>query len=572
MFSSKVTEEHKHKVSVLLVDNFARWQNSLVEVLSSMDYRVEVAGSYEQAKNLLEKKTFDVAVVEPRFDLDDPSTLDGMRLVTLICNTQQSTKVIILTGFATHELVREAFKYNILDLVDKREGTMHIVTTIEKALSTPSPTRNFPPLTIPEQEILELVVNGKTDHEIAKELNRADDTIKKHVGNILAKLDTGSRSQIAVLAERYHLTVINNDTRSSSDTSINHPSLPKTSNSENIEQPPFSDHQPKEIGNEKRLVDISKNPKVKEKKNSLSSPRRKAHANNENISEVVNDVIPRSRIEVHKSKHSNQFRYLLQTAIDLYAKTQKRNFADILAEMDDQLGYGRNSHTIQSWLNESVIPSSAEVEYFAKKIIAATNLDFEWTQKLFDAAGYEVPFNLTDSKSINGSGTIVGRDVHAISAGRDIISTINTFHIFFDQPAEIFVSYARTDVELVRGIYETLLSKNHRLWMDVYSIKGGENWFRAITKAINECEIFLAVLSNNSVSRRGVIQKELKKALDKWEGMLPDDIYIIPIRIDDCPIPDLLKHIQVLDWDNGKGESKLLEAIRVGLARRKADG
>jgi hypothetical protein len=54
--------------------------------------------------------------------------------------------------------------------------------------------------------------------------------------------------------------------------------------------------------------------------------------------------------------------------------------------------------------------------------------------------------------------------------------------------------------------------------------------------------------------------------------MLPGDIYIIPIRIDDCPIPDLVKHIQVLDWNNGKGENKLLKAISVGLARRKTDG
>ena len=138
-----------------------------------------------------------------------------------------------------------------------------------------------------------------------------------------------------------------------------------------------------------------------------------------------------------------------------------------------------------------------------------------------------------------------------------------------EQPADVFISYARSDIKIVKGIYESLMSKNHRPWMDVYSIKAGEDWLKAINNAIDVCEIFLAILSNNSVSRRGVIQKELKKALDKWEGMLPDDIYIIPIRIDDCPIPDLLRHIQVLDWDNGKGESKLLEAIGVGLARRK---
>lgn len=134
--------------------------------------------------------------------------------------------------------------------------------------------------------------------------------------------------------------------------------------------------------------------------------------------------------------------------------------------------------------------------------------------------------------------------------------------------ATLFISYARTDVETVREIYEILMQNKYRPWMDIFSIKGGEDWFRAITKAIDESEIFLAILSNNSVSRRGVIQKELKKALDKWDGMLPDDIFIIPIRIDDCPIPEVLKHIQVLDWNNGKGKNKLLEAIRVGMSRR----
>jgi hypothetical protein len=139
---------------------------------------------------------------------------------------------------------------------------------------------------------------------------------------------------------------------------------------------------------------------------------------------------------------------------------------------------------------------------------------------------------------------------------------------YVEQPANIFISYARSDTATVREIYGALLGKNHYPWMDVFSIKAGEDWFRAINKAIDECEIFLAILSKNSVSRRGVIQKELKKALDKLDEMLPGDIYLIPIRIDDCPIPESLNRIQVLDWDSGNGESKLLEAIKAGLARR----
>jgi hypothetical protein len=176
----------------------------------------------------------------------------------------------------------------------------------------------------------------------------------------------------------------------------------------------------------------------------------------------------------------------------------------------------------------------------------------------------------------NVSDSIIHINHHYLSSTRDQSEDISEAILMAfakkKPPKDIFISYARTDVEIVREIYESLLNKKYNPWMDIYSIKGGENWFRAITKAIDGCEIFLAILSNNSVSRRGVIQKELKKALDKWDGMLPDDIFIIPIRIDDCPIPDLLKHIHVLDWEDGKGKNKLLEAIRVGLARRQADG
>jgi hypothetical protein len=134
---------------------------------------------------------------------------------------------------------------------------------------------------------------------------------------------------------------------------------------------------------------------------------------------------------------------------------------------------------------------------------------------------------------------------------------------------KIFISYARSDQDSVQPIYEVLTDNQHHAWMDIHDIKGGENWLRAIYKAIEESEIFLAILSNNSVNRRGILQKELKKALDKWEGMLPDDIYIIPLRVDDCPIPELLKDLHVIDWDDGMGQDKLLEAIQVGLERRR---
>jgi CheY-like chemotaxis protein len=131
----------------------------------------------------------------------------------------------------------------------------------------------------------------------------------------------------------------------------------------------------------------------------------------------------------------------------------------------------------------------------------------------------------------------------------------------------IFLSYARTDQSVVEQIYQSLV-EDFRPWMDIHDIIGGEDWLHAIYAAIDKCELFIPILSNNSVSRRGMIVKEVKRALDKWNGMLPSDIYVIPLRLDDCPIPELVKHLQVIDWDGGKGFDRLCQAIQIAIERK----
>jgi DNA-binding response OmpR family regulator len=137
-----------------------------------------------------------------------------------------------------------------------------------------------------------------------------------------------------------------------------------------------------------------------------------------------------------------------------------------------------------------------------------------------------------------------------------------------DAVPSLFLSYARADVQIVKKIYQVLSRQGYKPWMDVHDITGGEDWLHAINTAIDKSELFVPILSNNSVNRRGMIIKEMQRALEKWRGMLPDDIYVIPIRLDDCPFPELIQHIQILDWDGGKGKSKLFRAIEVAMKRR----
>ena len=55
-------------------------------------------------------------------------------------------------------------------------------------------------LTVHEFEIALLVQQGKSDREIAETLSLSTRTVSTHIGNILAKLDFSSRTQIAAWA------------------------------------------------------------------------------------------------------------------------------------------------------------------------------------------------------------------------------------------------------------------------------------------------------------------------------------------------------------------------------------
>lgn len=132
----------------------------------------------------------------------------------------------------------------------------------------------------------------------------------------------------------------------------------------------------------------------------------------------------------------------------------------------------------------------------------------------------------------------------------------------------IFLSYARDDLEQVEKIYQILRNQGLNPWMDVHNIISGEDWQHAIYNAIDKCKLFILILSTNSVTRRGMIVKEVKRALEKWNGMLPGDIHVIPIRLDDCPIPELVQHIQVADWEDGNGLNKVLKAIKTGMKQK----
>jgi hypothetical protein len=104
--------------------------------------------------------------------------------------------------------------------------------------------------------------------------------------------------------------------------------------------------------------------------------------------------------------------------------------------------------------------------------------------------------------------------------------------------------------------------------MDKRRLKGGQNWDVEITRALQRAAIIVVFLSEHSVDRRGYAQREIKTALDQARDKLIDDIYLIPVMLDDgVGIPPQLAQIQVIRSEDGDLKSNLRESIDLQLAK-----
>ena len=103
---------------------------------------------------------------------------------------------------------------------------------------------------------------------------------------------------------------------------------------------------------------------------------------------------------------------------------------------------------------------------------------------------------------------------------------------------KIFISYAQEDLGMAKKLHQDLEARGYQTWIDFVDLLPGEWWPSTIAKAINECRYFIALISRQAVSKKGFVQRELKEALKVLECMPSDQIYLIPVRLDDCTSPE----------------------------------
>lgn len=89
------------------------------EELESEDYLIETSDTVVEAIKKIRKETYDVVIIDLKMPGLKPSEMGGLEVMEEILESSPSTQIIVVTGYGTSKLAREAFKEGVYDFIDK---------------------------------------------------------------------------------------------------------------------------------------------------------------------------------------------------------------------------------------------------------------------------------------------------------------------------------------------------------------------------------------------------------------------------------------------------------------------
>ena len=135
----------------------------------------------------------------------------------------------------------------------------------------------------------------------------------------------------------------------------------------------------------------------------------------------------------------------------------------------------------------------------------------------------------------------------------------------------VFLSYASQDVEAAKRILATLQSAGVEVWFDQSELVGGDAWDRKIRGQINECALFISVISaNTQVRLEGYFRIEWKLAAERTHAMAAARPFLIPVVIDATPdaaahVPPEFKAVQWTRLPQGATPEPFVQRIQALL-------
>lgn len=153
--------------------------------------------------------------------------------------------------------------------------------------------------------------------------------------------------------------------------------------------------------------------------------------------------------------------------------------------------------------------------------------------------------------------------------GIDIAASLASANLSASKPLKsgrtlrIFLCHSSGDKQKVRALHKRLRSDGFDPWLDEDKILPGQDWNQQIIRAVRNSDVVLVCLSQHSISKAGYVQKEIKYALDAADEQPEGAIFLIPVRLEACEVPQRLGRWQWLNYFEDQGYHRLLMVLEV---------
>jgi DNA-binding NarL/FixJ family response regulator len=199
---------NKDAIRVLVVEDHNVVRQGIVALLKMADGLKVVGESADGVQAIAEFRSHkpDVTLIDLRLP-----RLSGVEVIQRLRMETPQARFIVLTTYDGDEDIYRALKagakaYLLKGMTSEEliaaihtvhEGKSHIPPVIAERLAERMTTEELTPR---ESDVLEQIVRGKSNKEIAAELNVSEATVKTHVNSLLAKLGVEDRTQAATAA------------------------------------------------------------------------------------------------------------------------------------------------------------------------------------------------------------------------------------------------------------------------------------------------------------------------------------------------------------------------------------
>lgn len=200
----------KETIRVLVVEDHNVVRQGLVALLNLVEgiQVVGEAGDGEEAITQYRKHNPDVTLIDLRLP-----KLGGVEVIQRVRANAPQARFVVLTTYDGDEDIYRALKSGakayllkgmtteelIATIREVHAGRSHIPPAIAERLAERMGTEDLTPR---ESEVLEQIVSGKSNKEIATELAISEATVKTHINTLLSKLGVTDRTQAATAAIR----------------------------------------------------------------------------------------------------------------------------------------------------------------------------------------------------------------------------------------------------------------------------------------------------------------------------------------------------------------------------------